>query len=58
MTSLSIVLSSFIHKAQNKILILYSIQADTLHASLLQRCRRILYNFYFVVSFERLAKTI
>ena len=58
MASLSIVLSSFIHKAQNTIVILYSIQADTLHASLLRRCRRILYNFYFRVSFERLAKTI
>ena len=35
MASLSIVLSSFIHKAQNTIVIPYSIQADTLHASLL-----------------------
>ena len=58
MASLSIVLSSFIHKAQNTIVIPYSIQADTLHASLLWRCRRILHNFYFLVSFERLAKTI
>ena len=52
--SLSIVLSFFIHISY------YDIQVEmvlTLHASLLRRCRRILYNFYFQVQFWTLFDT-
>ena len=49
--SLSIVLSLFIHKISTKHGRYTTASKLTLQASLLRRCRRILYNFHFQVQF-------